>query len=58
VLSDTKEEIPKGVLKYEEIPDTYIRIETQCWDKDDKDNPFPIELKSETFLPLVEAFSQ
>jgi hypothetical protein len=58
VLSDTKEEIPKGFLKYEEIPGTYIRIETQCWDKGDKDNPFPIELKSETFLPFVEAFGK
>lgn len=58
LLSDTKEEIPKGILKYEEILDTYIRIETQCWDKGEKDHPAPVELKSETFLPFVEAFGQ
>lgn len=55
---DTKDEIPGGFLKYEDIPHTYIRIETQCWDTDDKDHPVGIELKSETFLPFVEAFSQ
>jgi hypothetical protein len=56
--SKTKDEIPKGFIKYEDIPDTYIRVETQCWDTDDKDHPVGIELKSETFLPFVEAFGQ
>ena len=56
--SEPKDEIPRGVLKYEDIPDTYIRIETQCWDTDDKDHPVGIELKSETFLPFVEAFNR
>jgi hypothetical protein len=57
-LSDTKEQIPEGFLKPEDIPDTYVRIETQCWDTDDTDQPVPIELKSETFRPLKEALGQ
>ncbi len=57
-LSDTKEQIPEGFLKPEDIPDTYVRIETQCWDTDDKDQPVPVELKSETFRPLKEALGQ
>ena len=56
--SEPKDEIPRGVLKYEDIPDTYIRIEAQCWDTDDKDHPVGVEFKSETFLPFVEAFGQ
>jgi hypothetical protein len=55
--SETKDEIPRGILKYEDIPDTYIRIETQCWDSE-SDHPVAVETKSETFRPLVEAFSQ
>ncbi len=58
LLSDTKEQIPEGFLKPEDIPDTYVRIETQCWDTDDKDQPVPVELKSETFRPLKEALGQ
>ena len=58
LLSDTKHEIYRGFLKYEDIPYTYIRIETQCWDTDDKDHPVGVELKSETFRPFVEAFGQ
>jgi hypothetical protein len=50
--------IPEGFLKPEDIPDTYVRIETQCWDTDDKDQPVPVELKSETFRPLKEALGQ
>jgi len=57
LLSDTKEEIPRGILKYEDIPDTYIRIETQCWDTE-SDHPVAVEAKSETFRPFVEAFGQ
>ena len=57
-LSDTKEQIPEGFLKPEDISDTYVRIETQCWDTDDTDQPVPVELKSETFLPLKEALGQ
>ena len=58
LLSDTKEVIPRGFLKYEDIIDTYVRIECQCLDVDDMDHPVPLELRSETFRPLVEAFSR
>lgn len=53
--SETKDQIPEGILKQEDIADTYVRIETQCWDTADKDQPVPVELKSETFKPLAKA---
>ena len=46
------------LLKPEDISHTYVRIECQCWDTDDKDQPVPIELKSETFRPLKEALGK
>ena len=57
-LSDTKEQIPEGFLKPEDIPDTYVRIECQCWDTDEEDSSMPLELRSETFRPLKEALGQ
>ena len=58
LLSDMKEQIPEGLLKPEDIPDTYVRIESQCWDSTDTVHPVPVELKSETFLLLKEALDQ
>lgn len=52
--SETRDQIPQGVIKPDDIADTYVRIETQCWDTDDKGQPVPVELKSETFIPLSE----
>lgn len=43
--------IPPGVLTYEIIPYTWVRIEHRCNDVDEL--PFPgLELRSETFRPL------
>ncbi|CAB5109257.1 hypothetical protein D3OALGA1CA_1921 [Olavius algarvensis associated proteobacterium Delta 3] len=56
--SETKDQIPEGILKPEDLAETYVRIETQCWDTDDKDQPVPVELKSETFMPLAKALEQ
>jgi len=56
--SEAKDQIPEGILKPEDIEDTYVRIETQCWDTDDTDQPVPVELKSETFRPLAEALKR
>ncbi len=58
LIYDLKEQIPEGFLKPEDIPDTYVRIECQCWDSTDMDHPVPVELKSETFRPLKEALGQ
>ena len=58
VLSEPKEQIPEGFLKSEDIPDAFVRIECQCWDTADKDQPVPMELRSETFRPLKEALGQ
>jgi hypothetical protein len=57
-LSDTKEQIPEGFLKSEDIPDIYVRIECQCWDTDEEDSSMPLELRSQTFRPLKEALGQ
>jgi hypothetical protein len=53
--SDLKQQIPEGVLKPENVSDTYVRIESQCLDADDMDHAVPVELKSETFRSLKEA---
>jgi len=58
LLSDTKEQIPEGFLKPEDIPDTYVRIECHCWDTDEEDSSNPLELRSETFRLLKEALGQ
>ena len=57
LICDLKHQIPEGVLKPDDIADTYVRIETQCWDAE-SDHPVAVELKSETFRPLKETFSR
>jgi hypothetical protein len=52
---DLKQQVPEGVLKPENIPDMYVRIESQCLDTDDMGHAAPVELKSETFRSLKEA---
>lgn len=56
--SETRDQIPEDVIKPDDIADTYVRIETQCWDTDDKNQPVPVELKSETFILLSEALKR
>jgi len=56
--TEPRDQIPAGFLKEDDIADTYVRIETQCWDTADVDQPVPVELKSETFRPLAEALEQ
>ena len=58
LIYDLKHQIPEGILTPDIIPYTYVRIETQCWDKDDKDHPVAVELKSESFRSLEEALRQ
>jgi hypothetical protein len=56
--SEPKEQIPEGILKSEDIPDTYVRVECQCWDTDEEDSSAPLEIRSNTFRPLKEALGQ
>ena len=56
--SETRDQIPEGVLKSDDIAKTYIRVETQCWDTAVTNQPVPVELNSETFRPLAEALKQ
>jgi hypothetical protein len=58
MLSEPKEQIPEGILKSEDIPDTYVRVECQCWDTDEEDSSMPLEIRSNTFRPLKEALGQ
>jgi len=58
ISDDTKHQIPEGVLKFDDIPDTYVRVECQCVDQDDKEHRMPVELMSQTFRPLKEALGQ
>ena len=57
-LTEIKHKIPEGTLKSGDLSDTYIRIISACWDKDDKDHPLPLELWSNTFRPLKEALGK
>jgi hypothetical protein len=57
-LTDTTLQIPEGPIKPEELSKIYIRVDTQGWDKNDKEHPLPLELKSQTFKPLNEALGK
>ena len=57
-LIDTKHQIPEGKLKSEDLSDTYVRIECQCWDRDERARTMPLELTSHTFRPLKEALGK
>jgi hypothetical protein len=49
-LSATEYSIPEGVLNQGDLPETYVRIQYNCTDKNEPD--YPIEIRSETFVPL------
>ena len=46
--------IPEGVIKSEDLSKIYIRFQCQGWDKNDHEHSFPLELQSQTILPLKE----
>ena len=54
-LKDPVHAIPEGKLKQEDLDNTYVRIECQCYDSGEPQQPLPLELSSETFIPLKEA---
>ena len=51
-LKEMKYAVPEGILKNDDMPDTYVRVEFTCADQDDKDYAAPVETRSETFVPL------
>ena len=57
-LKETVHVIPEGKLKQEDLDNTYVRIECQCIDSGEPQQPLPLELRSETFIPLKEALSK
>jgi hypothetical protein len=57
-LTDTTLQIPEGTIKPEDLSKIYIRVDTQGYDKNDKEHPLPLELKSQTFKPLNEALGK
>jgi hypothetical protein len=57
-LKETVHVIPEGKLKKEDLDNTYVRIECQCIDSGESENPNPLELRSETFISLKEAFAK
>ena len=56
--TDTKYQIPEGIIKSEDLSKIYVRIDSQGYDKTDSDHPFPLELKSQTFMSLEEALGK
>ncbi|MGB5424234.1 MAG: hypothetical protein WBN03_18875 [Desulfobacterales bacterium] len=57
-LKDTVHVIPEGKLKQEDLDNTYVRIECQCFDSGESENPNPLELRSETFITYKEALAK
>jgi hypothetical protein len=57
-LKDPAHVIPEGKLKKEDLDNTYVRIECQCIDSGEPQQPPPLELRSETFISLKEALSK
>lgn len=55
-LKDPVHAIPESKVKQEDLDNTYVRIECQCIDSGEPLQPLPLELRSETFIPLKEAF--
>ena len=49
-LTTTTYTIPEGVLKEEDLPNTYVRIGFACEDKDEPD--MPLEIASQAFILL------
>ena len=57
-LKETVRVIPEGKLKQEDLDNTYVRIECQCIDSDEPQQPLPLELRSETFINYKEALAK
>jgi hypothetical protein len=55
---ETNFQIPEGVIKSEDLSKIYVRVGCQGWDKNDSEHPFPLELNSQTFMPLKEALGK
>ena len=58
IIANTSLQIPEGNIKSEELSEIYIRVECQGWDKNEKEHPVPIDLMSQTFIPLKEALDK
>ncbi len=54
----TTHHIPEGVIKSEDLSKIYVRVQCQGWDKNDHEHTFPLELQSQTFMPLKEALGK
>jgi len=57
-LKDIVHVIPEGKLKQEDLDNTYVRIECQCYDSVEPEKPYSLELRSDTFISLKEALSK
>ena len=58
IASGTNIQLPNGVIRSEDLSKIYVRVECQGWDKNDFEHPLPLELQSQTFMPLKEALGK
>lgn len=58
IQANTSLQIPEGNIKSEELSEIYVRVECQGWDKNEKEHPVPIDLMSQTIIPLEEALGK
>lgn len=50
--------IPEGIINSDDLSKVYVRVGCQGWDKDEHGGFVPIELETNTFVPLKEALGK
>lgn len=58
LFENTEYQIPEGIIKKENLPGIYIRIDTLGYDKTDSEHSVPLEMSSRSFVLLQEALSK
>ena len=54
----TEHPIPEGIIKSEDLSKIYVKVGCHGWDKNEDENIIPLELQSQTFIPLKEALGK
>ena len=57
-ITETKYQIPKDLIKTEDLSKIYIRVDTLGYDKTDSEHSVPFEVSSRSLMPLKEALGQ
>jgi len=58
ILDNTEYQIPEDIIKKEDLPKIYVRVDTLGYDKTDSEHSVPLEMGSRSFVLLQEALSK